>query len=558
MPRPRTHRSAPALLACVAALTVAVSGMPGAGAAGTGEFCGPGWQRVTIPGVHATSRLHDLDGVTGDLWAVGTTFGGAKPQVPLVERWDGSSWTASTLHPSTARSDLLAVARLGPASVWAVGAGGGATSEALAMHWNGSSWEQTAVPALTGGTLSGVDGSTAADVWAVGSVGEPAHTLALHWTGSGWSRVATPSPGHSAAMLDVTSVSSTEAWAVGSRQDVAGGERVPLVLRWNGSVWSTVTAPSGANGYLDATGTAPDGDLWTAGGGFSADPTSGIIAHRQGGGWTTTVSGPASWSAVAPLSDSDVWTAGDDGAAPWSSHWDGSAWRPIVAPSARASLTTRLAGLVAPSADELWTVGTATYPPGSVSGSREAPTAMRLCPLDVTDTGISKPSSRAFQGTGTLWRFPASNHGAHDVTEAVGLGAGGAPLFTTGSRAPGTTGTFLLEHAGTFAVRDSASGHAAELTVPTEALPKKAPLGTAFSIYTSADPTLPSSLGTDIRYRKPGSEFWYRLVSGTGKGTTSFTPDATGVYTIQARLRNRTTGAVSGWSPFAMINVVAP
>ncbi len=542
-------------------LASALVGAPAAGAAGTGEFCGPGWQRVTIPGVYAFNRLHDLDGAADDLWAVGATFGGAKPQVPLVERWDGSSWAASTLDPSTSGSVLLAVARLGPSNVWAVGHGldGRSTRRGLAEHWTGSGWTQTTLPALADVTLSGVDGSSATDVWAVGSVGAPERTLALHWNGSTWTRFATPSPGDDAALLDVTSVSTTDAWAVGTRQDVSGGVHAPVVLHWNGSSWSAVSEPSGVTGDLDAAATAPDGDLWAAGGGFSEDPTAGIVAHRQGGTWSTTTStGPASWSAVAPLSDTDVWVGGDDGFTPWSSHWDGSAWRIVGEPVARDSRSSLSAGLLATSPDEIWTVGSATYPPGSISGLREGPTAMRLCPLDVTDSGISKPSSRASQGTGTLWRFPASNHGSRDVTEALGLGQGGAPLFTTGPRPPGTTGTFRLEHAGTFAVLDTASGRTAELTVPTEALPKKAALGTSFTVYTSALSTLPTYLGTDIRYRKPGSEFWYRLVSGTRNGATSFDPGVMGVYTIQARLRNRNTGAVSGWSPFAMINVVAP
>jgi len=344
---------------------------------------------------------------------------------------------------------------------------------------------------------------------------------------------------------------------VGSREDAPGS--TPLVLHWNGASWSTVAGPAGSGAKLAASGIAADGGLWTAGGGFTADPESGIVAHRQGGSWiTTSTSAPASWSAVAPLSDSDVWVSGDDAASPWSSHWDGSAWRTVAEPAARAARLTRSAGLVAPTADEIWTVGSATYPPGSVSGYREGPTAMRLCPLDVTDAAISKPSSRASQGTGTLWRFPDTNHGARDVTDAVGLGPSGAPLFTTGARAPGTTGTFRLDHAGTFAIVDSSSGHTAVLTVPTEALPKKAEQGTTFTVYTSALASLPTYLGTDIRYRNPGSEVWHRLASGTRNGATPFTPDGTGVYTLQARLRNRTTGAFSDWSPFATINVTAP
>jgi hypothetical protein len=32
----------------------------------------------------------------------------------------------------------------------------------------------------------------------------------------------------------------------------------------------------------------------------------------------------------------------------------------------------------------------------------------------------------------------------------------------------------------------------------------------------------------------------------------------TGVFTLQARLRNKATDVASGWSPFATINVTAP
>jgi hypothetical protein len=535
-----------------------VPGAP-AVAAGTGEFCGPGWQRITIPGVYAFNRIHDLDGVAGDLVAVGSTFGGTKPEAPLVERWDGSSWTASALPSTLQHSQLFGVARLSATDTWAVGMGdqGGADTQALAMRWNGSSWQQSSMPALPASpALFAVDGTGPGNVWAVGRAGSLEHTLILHWDGASWSVVPSPSPGDNATLKDVTAVSSTDAWAVGTRQDVSGGTSYPVVLRWNGASWTQVAIPSGVSGGLAAAGTARDGDLWTAGGGVAAGDTSGIVAHRQAGAWSTTAtSSPASWTDVAPSSDTDVWVGGDDSTTAWSSHWDGTVWRTIAEPSARGSLSDLSAGISTLANGEIWTVGYAKYPPGSPAGYREGPTAMRLCPLDVTDAGISKVTSRAFQGTGTLWRFPASNQGAHDVTEALGIGAGGAPLFGTGARAPGTTGTFRLDHAGTFAVVDTTTGHTAELTVPTEALPKKASLGTAFTIYTSALTTLPSPLGTDIRYRKPGSEFWYRLVTGTTSGATSFTPGQTGVFTIQARLKNKVTGVASEWSPFAMINV---
>src|SRR5215210_1079651 len=161
-PRPPRLRTGAALIVVLCALVVAGAAPSPVLAAGTGEFCGPGWQRVTIPGVYPVNRLHDLDGVAADLWAVGTTFGGAKPQVPLVERWDGSSWSASILQPSTTASELNGVARLGSADVWAVGRGqGGGATRALAMHWRGASWTQTSMPALPSSpVLSAVDGSS--------------------------------------------------------------------------------------------------------------------------------------------------------------------------------------------------------------------------------------------------------------------------------------------------------------------------------------------------------------------------------------------------------------
>jgi hypothetical protein len=205
--------------------------------------------------------------------------------------------------------------------------------------------------------------------------------------------------------------------------------------------------------------------------------------------------------------------------------------------------------------DEVWAVGGAE----PFDSSTTASLALRICPVNVSDTGIAKPTSRVAQGSGTLWRFPASNQRVHDITDAIGLGADGTPLFTTGPRPAGSTGTFDLDHAGTFPIVDTSTAHTAELTVPTEALPKSAPLGTTFDVYTTASTaSLGTSLGSDIRYRKPGSEFWYRLASGTRSATTSFTPDQKGTYTLQARLRNRATGIVSGWSPFATIKVTAP
>jgi hypothetical protein len=554
------------LVAAAFVLTAAGVAAPGATAAGTGEFCGPGWQKITTPSVDRYSWFEDVDGVSGDLWAVGSSHGRTGPHSTFAAHWNGSSWgTVPTPDPDP-YDELHGVARISPTLAWAVGTRSGANDLTLTIRWNGASWATVPSPNAAGtNELLAVDASGAGDVWAVGRHGA-AKTLIEHWDGAAWTILPSPSPGTKVnSLVAVEAVSPTNAWAFGWAvdDDPDGGELArQVLLHWNGVSWSVVPgAPDAPEDWIFTSGSiAPDGDVWTAGGPWGPPPSGlphGLAQHREGGSWTSWGDGRiTSWSGIDALGDADAWLIGSD-TRTHTQHWDGTSWTDLAAPPARAvNETLRPRTVFGVSPDEVWALGE-WFVAGGAAKPGATSMAMRLCPADVTDSGFSKASSRVHQGSGTVWRFPASNTEAHDVREAAGL-AGGQPLFGTGLRPAGTTGTFVLDHAGTFAVVDSATGHTAELTVPTEAAPKKAALGTTFSVFTSAQTSLPSFLGTDIRYRKPGSEFWYRLVSGTRAGTTPFTPDRTGVYTLQARLRSRTTTAFSGWSPFATIKVTAP
>jgi hypothetical protein len=556
-------RSALLAAICASSVAVSVSVATVATAAGTGEFCGPGWQKVTTPAVQRYSSLADLDGASNDLWAVGAHHREHGRDASLAVHWDGGGWTeVATVDPGSA-TRLEGVAWIGPGDVWAVGSTDLTGSRLLAEHWNGATWKSFPTPdvAGSGDELWSVDAVSSNDVWAVGTRGgATTSTVTVHWNGATWSSVPSPSPGSTLnSLYGVEAVSATEAWAFGVTGD-SFSDVAPLVLRWNGATWSAVAEAGDLAGmFLSDGSVAGDGDVWTAGGAWNlSGGLTGISQHRQGSSWTTWPASGMRWASVDAIGDTDAWLAGATQTGASTAHWDGAGWTVLHTPPGRATnASPGLEAVRAVAPDEIWAVGAVTVGGGiTVPGSTTL--AMRLCPLDVTDAAIQKPSSRVSQGSGTLWRFPSSNHSAHDVTESLGLGGGGAPLFGTGSRAPGTTGTFELDYAGTFAVEDTTTGHPSELTVPTEALPKKAALGTTFTISTSALASLPSPLGTDIRYRKPGSEFWYRLVSGTTNGETSFTPAQTGVFTIQARLKNKATGIASEWSPFAMINVTAP
>ena len=548
-----------------AALTLcglATAVTPPATAAGSGEFCGPGWQRISTPAVQQHSSLADVDGVADDLWAVGEHHRQGRGEQAFAIHWDGQSWsTTETVDRADAfATQLDGVAVVAHADVWAVGSstftGGG--TRFFAERWTGSTWSATPTPDVTGSgeRLLAVDGVAAGDAWAVGTRGSDSErTAVLHWDGAAWSVVPSPSPGTGKNLLwGVAAVSPTQAWAFGGAAD-SDGTADPLVLRWNGIAWSVVAQADDLpdDAYLLDGEVAPDGDVWTAGGApwsSGAVPRS-VFQHREGGTWTTRSVGGEKWQGISPVSDSDVWLTGFTTTA----HWDGSSVTPLSFPPARGdSALGSLRAVQAVGPNEVWTVG---WSDGWTEQST-VPVALRLCPLEVTDGGIEKETSRVSQGSGTIWHFPAANDTAHDVTDALDLGASSTPLFGTGRRTPGSTGTFTLDHAGTFPVVDTATGATSELTVPTEAIPKVAPLGTTFTVYTAASTSsLDSFLGSDIRYRKPGSEFWYRLASGTRSAQTAFTPDQKGTYTFQARLRNRTTGVVSGWSPFATVKVTA-
>ena len=557
----RARSLTPVVAVIVLSLTVTVATDPGgASAAGSGEFCGPGWQRVSTPQVQKMTRFTGLAGVRDDLWAVGYHARGPSATTStLAAHWDGSSWTEVATPDPGDRNWLFAAAAIAPDDVWAVGT---ADNRAVAVHWNGSTWTATPMPNPPSAfeELWAVDAVSSDDVWAVGRRGSTAsiRTLTMHWNGTAWSVVAAPDPGADGDhLLGIDAVSEDDAWAFGSSTSGSGAEHGPLLLHWNGTAWSTAATGDVAAGTILMTGAeTPGGDLWTGGGSWAGTgPSTGVVQRRRGVAWTSWPNPATRWEALDAVSGGDVWVAGEGQRASLTAHWDGAGWTPLAVPAHLGpGAIPSLKGIVAVAPDEIWAVGGAEPFDSSYASSL----ALRLCPIEVGDGGFSKLSSRVGQGSGTLWRFSGTGPGPQDVTDALGLGTGGAPLFTTGARPAGSTGTFVLPHAGAFAVRDGATGHTAELTVPTEAHPKKAPLGTSFTILTSAMPTLPAALGSDIRYRRPGSEFWNRLVTSTGNGSTTFTPDRSGTYTFQSRLRNKTTGAVSGWSPFATITATAP
>jgi hypothetical protein len=220
---------------------------------------------------------------SSNVWAVGFHTAVSGQYVTLIERWNGTSWrTVKSPSPSPTANVLRAVAATGPSDVWAVGYQRGSTgSQPLIEHWNGSLWSVVpSPPVAVGSDLFGVAAVSPTDVWAVGT--EPASsgaalTLILHWNGSAWSIVSSPnlSTGYGSAnsLRGVAAISSGDVWAVGMFQnDSTSHQHRTLTLHWNGTAWSVYTTPSpGVSAELQGVASLSTGQLFGVGL-FSKDP----------------------------------------------------------------------------------------------------------------------------------------------------------------------------------------------------------------------------------------------------------------------------------------------
>ena len=86
--------------------------------------------------------------------------------VPLVEHWDGSSWTQVTVAPGGPQLDeLVAVVAPSATDVWAFG------YTRYAQHWDGTAWQRVKLPVPKGAEAPEFNGAAAVspdDIWAVG------------------------------------------------------------------------------------------------------------------------------------------------------------------------------------------------------------------------------------------------------------------------------------------------------------------------------------------------------------------------------------------------------
>jgi hypothetical protein len=252
---------------------------------------GTQWRVVTSPnadtnGDHALTSVDALSSTNA--WAVGSSRTGTFRN-SLIQQWNGTSWTiVSSPNPGTLSNSLLGVAAAGPNDIWAVGWKNSDDGlQSLLLHYDGTQWtEGGAVPKVGTGdnVLTGVSAVSSKDVWATGYYvdGTKHKTLTLHYNGTTWSHVPSPNGADGTNILmGIDAFSPTNAWAVGFEYRAALHHYVASTQHWDGSSWTTFPSAISRDGTQDSAmfdvAKAPDTSQAWAVGRFGLRLTLGYV-----------------------------------------------------------------------------------------------------------------------------------------------------------------------------------------------------------------------------------------------------------------------------------------
>jgi hypothetical protein len=288
---------------------------------------GSSWTATPLPNVgpNENTLLGVSDEPSGNAWAVGYFIDAEFNQRALVEHWNGSSWSVSTVPQPGAGNILYGVKAISDNDVWAVGGQQDANGvwHPLAEHWNGTSWSVSSPVDPNGGgnLLYGVASSPSGTVYATGQTGTafPSQTLVEQWNGSSWSTVSTGADSQSDDPFAITATDSAVT-AVGARE-TDGSPFTTLVQAGPPKPGlSLITSPSVGTGENDlfAATTAADGSTWAAG--WYIDPSTGnhntITEQGVNGAWSVVPSpnpgarGDNGFAGIAAIPGGGIWAVG--------------------------------------------------------------------------------------------------------------------------------------------------------------------------------------------------------------------------------------------------------
>jgi hypothetical protein len=278
--------------------------------------------------------------------------------------YDGSSWSvASPPTVNGAAFTLDGVAAVSPRDVWVVGEDE-QTGRAHTARWDGAAWKLYPIykpSTVKLNAVAAVPGTHA--LWAAGTrIPDAGQSIVAHFNGSTWRRMRAPGHGE---LTSVAVHSAHDVWAVGANCFAA--EPCPIIDRWNGTTWRSVTGVGVKLDIPEAVAIVPGSNhAWVVGvhDGNTPQPFAEFFGGRT---WTRTPVPKLPYGGmlldVVAVSAKNAWAVGeiDDNngnqVAPLVEHWDGTSWTQSALP-ASPHTQNRLNGVArVPGSTETWAAG---------------------------------------------------------------------------------------------------------------------------------------------------------------------------------------------------------
>jgi phosphoesterase family protein len=237
---------------------------------------GSSWTAYPLPqvGLNENTLLGVSELSEGRTWAVGYYVNAEYAQRSLVEHWDGSSWQVIPSPNPGGEGDILyGVAAVSDSDVWAVGGQQDSSGiwHPLVEHWDGKSWSTVSTPTDSTESLDPL-GVTATNS-GVTVVGDretdvvPYATLVATGSPSGLELNNTPNNGtEENDLFAATTAADGSTWAAGWYIDPSGSHETLVEHGVNGQ-WSLSPSPNPGTGENGLAGIAaiPGGGIWAVG-----------------------------------------------------------------------------------------------------------------------------------------------------------------------------------------------------------------------------------------------------------------------------------------------------
>ena len=330
----------------------------------------------------------DLNGVACATTTTCFAVGVGGDQGALAQQWDGTSWKIVPTATADGSTQLSGVACPSATSCFAVGSVAHETQTSFSVaplveRWNGTTWSITKLPA-TGAPIAELNAISCASPTSCIAVGDKSngdidtfdvHSLSLRWNGTTWSAVAVPRPAGARAEILFGVACGSPTSCLGAGAFLADGGTNPLVEQWNGSKWSIVPAPlpAGRTGAsLSGAACSSATNCFVVGSSFSGPEDDTPLVEQWNGTALSIVPSPgplgvtaSAFAGVACASATNCSAVGgsltlESGGlveidAPLNEHWNGTEWT-IVSSPANAPFTF-LAGVACASATSCFAVG---------------------------------------------------------------------------------------------------------------------------------------------------------------------------------------------------------